>query len=114
MYKIAAVGDKDSIYGFASLGITIFPVDDSAEAAKLIRKLAESEYGVIYITEQLASRISSETEQLAAAMGAELERYASRPLPAIIPIPGVRGNTGLGLDNVSKFVEKAVGSDILS
>ena len=103
MYKIAAVGDKDSIYGFASLGITIFPVDDSAEAAKLIRKLAESEYGVIYITEQLASRISAETE-----------RYASMPLPAIIPVPGVRGNTGIGLENVSKFVEKAVGSDILS
>lgn len=103
MYKIAAVGDKDSIYGFASLGITIFPVDDSAEAAKLIRKLAESEYGVIYITEQLASRIS-----------AEAERYASMPLPAIIPVPGVRGNTGIGLENVSKFVEKAVGSDIIS
>ena len=26
MYKIAAMGDKDSIYGFASLGISIFPV----------------------------------------------------------------------------------------
>ena len=25
MYKIAAMGDKDSIYGFASLGISIFP-----------------------------------------------------------------------------------------
>ena len=44
----------------------------------------------------------------------EIERYASRPLPAIVPVPGVRGNTGLGLDSVSEFVEKAVGSDILS
>ena len=44
----------------------------------------------------------------------EIERYASKPLPAIVPVPGVRGNTGLGLDSVSKFVEKAVGSDILS
>ena len=99
MYKIAAMGDKDSIYGFASLGISIFPVTDPAEGAHTLRKLADNGYGVIYITEQLAE---------------EIERYASRPLPAIVPVPGVRGNTGLGLDSVSKFVEKAVGSDILS
>ena len=99
MYKIAAMGDKDSIYGFASLGISIFPVTDPAEGAHTLRKLADNGYGVIYITEQLAEG---------------MERYASRPLPAIVPVPGVRGNTGLGLDSVSKFVEKAVGSDILS
>ena len=103
MYKIAAVGDKDSIYGFASLGISIFPVTDPAEGAHTLRKLADNSYGVIYITKQLAE-----------GMLEEIERYASRPLPAIVPVPGVRGNTGLGLDSVSKFVEKAVGSDILS
>ena len=25
MYKIAVMGDKDSIYGFASIGLDIFP-----------------------------------------------------------------------------------------
>ncbi|MCQ2480556.1 MAG: V-type ATP synthase subunit F [Clostridia bacterium] len=103
MYKIAAMGDKDSIYGFASLGISIFPVEDSADAGRLLRQLAESEYGVIYITEALASDLN-----------AEIQHYASKPLPAIIPVPGIRGNTGIGLENVSKFVEKAVGSDIIS
>ncbi len=103
MYKIAAMGDKDSIYGFASLGVSIFPASDANEGIKILRRLAQAEYGVIYITEQLASQ-----------MPAELERFASQSLPAVIPIPGVRGNTGLGLDNVSKFVEKAVGSDIIS
>ena len=103
MYKIAAMGDKDSIYGFASLGISIFPVTDPAEGAHTLRKLADNGYGVIYITEQLAE-----------GMLEEIGRYASRPLPAIVPVPGVRGNTGFGLDSVSKFVEKAVGSDILS
>lgn len=103
MYKIAAMGDKDSIYGFASLGVKVFPTDGDADAVHTLRSLADSGYAVIYITEQLASELS-----------AELERYAERPLPAIVPIPGVRGNTGLGLANVSGFVEKAVGSDILS
>ena len=103
MYKLAAVGDKDSVYGYASLGVSIFHVETPAEAVPLIRHLAESSYGVIYITEQLAEEMQE-----------ELERYASLPLPVIVPVPGVRGNTGLGLANVSRFVEKAVGSDIIS
>lgn len=103
MYKIAAMGDKDSIYGLASLGIKIFPAVEPSQAVHTLRMLADNDYAVIYITEQLAS-----------GMTEELERFASRPLPAIVPIPGVRGNTGLGLANVSRSVEKAVGSDILS
>ena len=103
MYKIAALGDKDSIYGYASLGISIFPVDEPAEGIKILRHLAQSDYAVIYVTEQLAEEIKG-----------EIDRYASQPLPAVIPLPGIRGNTGIGLDNVSRFVEKAVGSDIIS
>ncbi len=102
MYKIAAVGDRDSIYGFASLGLNIFPTDDAAEATHIVRRLADSGYGVIFITELLASQITP-----------ELDRYREQPTPAIVPIPGVRGNTGIGMANVSKSVEQAVGSDIL-
>ncbi len=101
-YKTAVLGDKDSIYGFASLGFTIFPIEDSLEAVKIMRQLSDSGYAIIYITEFLASQIPQ-----------ELERFASQALPAIIPIPGLRGNTGMGRKNVSKSVEKAVGSDIL-
>ena len=102
MYKIAALGDKNSIYGFASLGITIFPVDESIQAIKTLRNLAETGYGVIFITENIASQIQN-----------EINRYNDEPLPAIIPIPGVFGNTGLGMEQVSSFVERAVGSDIV-
>ncbi|MBQ2093572.1 MAG: V-type ATP synthase subunit F [Ruminococcus sp.] len=102
MYKIAAIGDRDSIYGFASLGVGIFPVDDSQQAVKTLRRISESGYAVIFITEALASQLQS-----------ELERYKDEPLPAIIPIPGVNGNTGIGMKQVSAFVERAVGSDIV-
>ena len=34
-------------------------------------------------------------------------------MPAIIQIPGARGNTGAGIAGVKKSVEQAVGSDIL-
>ncbi len=51
MYKIAVMGDRDSIYGFAALGMTIFPAEEKEAAAKLFRKVANGGYGIIYITE---------------------------------------------------------------
>ena len=57
MYKIAVMGDRDSIYGFASLGLEPFPLTDPAEAGKKVKDLAESGYAVIYITEALAAQI---------------------------------------------------------
>lgn len=102
MYKIAVLGDRDSIYGFAALGLEVFPVSEGDNAAKTLRDLAERDYAVIYITEALAKELE-----------AELDRYRESPLPAIIPIPGVSGNTGMGIAMVKKSVEQAVGSDII-
>ena len=102
MYKIAVIGDYDSIYGFATLGLSICPVKTREEARDTLRQLAEGEYGIIYITEKAA-----------AELGSALEEYRERVLPAIIQIPGVSGNTGAGVEGVKKTVEQAVGSDIL-
>ena len=99
---IAVVGDYDSIYGFSALGLGTFPVEDAEEAARILRNLAGSGYGIIYITEELAARIP---EQIA--------KYNENMTPAIIQIPGVRGNTGDGVMSVRRSVEQAVGSDIL-
>ena len=102
MYKIAVIGDYDSIYGFAALGLDIFPVSEPEEAKSKFQQLAGGAYAVIYITEALAA----ELEQ-------EIEKYREAILPAVILIPGVSGNTGAGVQEVKKSVEKAVGSDIL-
>lgn len=102
MYKIAVLGDYDSIYGFATLGLDICPVKDREEAKTKLRRLADGEYGIIYITEALAAQIQP-----------EIERYGEQTFPAIIQIPGVSGNTGAGVEHVKKTVEQAVGSDIL-
>ncbi|MDY5577858.1 MAG: V-type ATP synthase subunit F [Lachnospiraceae bacterium] len=102
MYKIAVLGDYDSIYGFATIGLDTFPVSDSESAARQLHNLAENDYSVIYVTEELAARIAT-----------DIEKYSNSVLPAIIQIPGVYGNTGAGVNNVKKTVEQAVGSDIL-
>ena len=102
MYKIAVIGEYDSIYGFAALGLDTFPVSDPDEAKQKLHKLAEGAYAVIYITEALA-----------AVLEHEVEKYREEILPAIIQIPGVSGNTGAGVAGVKKSEEQAVGSDIL-
>ena len=102
MYKIAVVGDYDSIYGFAALGLDTFPVTAQEEAGERLQELAAGGYGIIYITDALA-----------AGMKHEIARYQNQLIPAIIEIPGISGNTGNGVRGVKKSVEQAVGSDIL-
>ncbi len=102
MYRIAVLGDRDSIYGFAALGLDVFPVLNSDEGRENLKKLCEGEYAVIYITESLASELEH-----------ELDHFKELPLPAIIPIPGITGNNGMGIKMVKKSVEQAVGSDII-
>lgn len=102
MYKIAVIGDRESIYGYAALGLETFAVEHGEDAAKSLRRLAENEYAVIYITESLASQLHG-----------EIERYKDSLVPAVITIPGIKGNTGQGMAMVKRSVERAVGSDII-
>lgn len=102
MYKIAVLGDYDSIYGFGALGMETFPVNTSEDGVKTLKTLAKNEYAVIYVTESLANEINH-----------EIIKYKEELLPAIILIPGVQGNTGEGIAGVKASVEQAVGSDIL-
>ena len=102
MYKIAVMGDYDSIYGFAALGLKVCPVTDPVEGARTLKALAEDETAVVYITEALASEMKE-----------ALSAWDGSLLPAVIPIPGISGNTGIGMASVKKSVERAVGSDII-
>ena len=63
MYKIAVIGDYDSIYGFATLGLSICPVKTREDARKKLKQLADGQYGIIYITEAVAAQIEEEIEQ---------------------------------------------------
>ena len=101
-YQIAVLGDKDSVRGFKALGLTVFPVDDVEQARHTLHRIAKEEYAVVYLTEQLAAQ-----------MPADIARYKDELTPAIILIPGKEGSLGLGMANIKKSVERAVGADIL-
>lgn len=102
MYRVAVLGDRDSIYGFAALGLDTYPVEEGDDGAKILKSLADGRYAVIYITEKLQDILED-----------EIDKYRALKVPAIIPIPGVTGNTGKGMMSVKKSVEQAVGSDII-
>ncbi len=101
MYKVAVIGDADSICGFSAIGMTAVAVSDEKEALEKLRSLDPSVFAVVFVTENVYGRISEEYER-------------ENAIPAVIPIPGTTGNTGAGMRDVSKFVEMAVGSDIIS
>lgn len=102
MYKIAVVGDKDSVLGFKALGLDVRSVDSVDEAKRAVHSLAKENCAIIYLTEQLAAQ-----------MQAEIARYKDALTPAIILIPGKEGSLGIGMANVKTAVERAVGADIL-
>ncbi len=101
MYKIAVIGDRDSVLGFKALGLDVVFADDTQTAKAALTRLAKEDYAVIYLTEQFASE-----------MKAEIAHYKDSPTPAIILIPGKEGSLGLGMEAVHKAVERAVGADI--
>ena len=102
MYKIAVIGDRDSVMGFKVLGLDVFPVTDPEEGRKTLHRLAREPYAIIYITEQLAARITE-----------EISRYKDQLTPAVILIPGKEGSLGIGMSKVSESVERAIGANIL-
>lgn len=101
MYKAAVIGDSDSICGFSAVGMTAIPVNDEEEAYARLMEISSSGFGVVFVTENVYRKISEEYSR-------------EQALPAVIPIPGASGNTGDGMREVSRFVEMAVGSDIIS
>ncbi len=103
MYKIGIVGDKDSVLAFQSIGIDIFPVRDGKEARNIIENMAKEHYGLIFVTEQIAKNI-----------GETIQKYKKEVTPAIILIPSNQGSLGIGMEEINKNVEKAIGSNIFA
>jgi V/A-type H+-transporting ATPase subunit F len=101
-YRIAVVGDWQSVMGFRALGLETCPVTTPEEAREAIHRLAKEDCAVIYLTEQLAAKL-----------GDVIARYKDELKPAIILIPGREGTLGIGKATLQSSIERAVGADIL-
>lgn len=100
MYKVGFIGDYDSICGFAALGADIFVCDNPKDAARTVRTLSKSVYGIIFMTEECFAAAEEEIASEAAA-------------PAFVPIPSAGAALGLGRERMKRCVERAVGADVI-
>lgn len=95
------MGDVASIYGFAALGFDVLPCRDRESALAALKSCVDGNVGVVYVTEQTAALIREEIRAL-----------RNEPVPAVILIPGLSGNTGEGRRGVEESVEKAIGTKL--
>ena len=104
MYKIAVLGERESVMGFAALGLAVFPVESAEEAAEAFHRLTRQSdaYAIIYVTETYA-----------AALAPQIAKFETSVTPAVILIPGAGGSQGLGMSALNAAVERAVGLNII-
>ena len=103
MYKIAVLGEKESVLGFSALGLDVFPVETDQQAHDTFRTLSKnSEYAIIYVTETWYSVLRE-----------QIDKFKDSVTPAVILIPGSGGSLGLGQSALDAAVERAVGANIL-
>ncbi len=101
MYKVAVVGDKESIFGFSAIGMDIYPAYEEEDIKNIIPKLIEENYAIIYITEN----VSIKSEKY-------LEKLKTNKIPAIITIPSNTGSQKYGEKRIKDMVQKSVGIEI--
>jgi len=112
-YKIAIIGTKDQILGFKALGATAVNAGNADEAKEKLFELVAEEidtgggemrkkYAIIFILEEYMVDLTKD----------DYKKLNKEALPAVVPIPGVKGTKGFGLTRIKRMVEQAVGSDI--
>ena len=82
-YKIGVIGDKNSILPFKLFGFEVHHAISEMQVREAIETMAT------------------------------IERYKEQVTPAIILIPSHNGTIGIGLSEIEKNVEKAIGQNIL-
>ena len=100
IYKIGVVGEESVIKGFLSLGFMIRSVTNAMQAMDAIEDLKNESCAVVYVTGNFYEKIDA-------------EKYKTDPVFTVIPIPTPNDNSTLGENRLKRYVEKAVGADIL-
>jgi len=113
--KLAVIGNESSVLIFRALGTEVYSVHDSNQAQEILRDLASreigddsqktAEYAVVFVEENFYKKLPEDL----------LTRLSKNPLPAVVPVPSPDSKDAkFGTKRLSRIVERAVGSDILS
>ncbi len=105
MYKIGVIGDRATVAGFIALGYTVYEVEDPADAAEILHRIANEDYAIIFVTEAIAEAIPG-----------DIGKYNGSMTPAVTVLPDKKSADGAlsyGMAQIKRHVEVAVGADIL-
>jgi len=94
--KLAFIGDEDTVLGFGALGMDCFIVEDRSAGLAALKKLDDTKYAVVFLTDEAAEM-----------MGEEIARLAGKIL--FMTIPSCRSRKQMGLQEITGMIEKAVG-----
>ena len=98
--KIAAVGDKDTLLALRAVGADTFSAT-TEDADEILKRLTNENYGIIFITEELA----------ASALDT-LRTLKTHTFPAVVLIPSaIHGAMGFANELLKKDIERALGTD---
>lgn len=102
---MAAVGEYETVLPFQAVGVKpcIVKNDESSDVDTVLLELAKSGYAVVFVQETFFVAHSSRIEELN-------DEYET----SFIPIPGLKGSMGVGLESIRSSVERAVGMDIFA
>lgn len=99
MSKIGVIGPRGEVMTFLAAGFAVYEAEDVSEAAAALKNAA-GECAILFLSPVYADTLSE-----------EIAAYDSAVTPAILPLPEKDG--GVGMRNLKKYVERAVGADIL-
>lgn len=97
--KFFCIADEETVRGFNLAGVAGQVVTTAAQAAAAIEQaLAQTDCGIIILTEQVASGMRQQVETF----------HLDRERPLIVEIPGPEGPLP-GRKSLRQFVQEAVG-----
>ncbi len=100
VYKIGVIGDESAVKGFLSLGFNVKCAENAAEAQEKLGELKDENCAVVFVTSNFFEKMDT-------------EKHRTDSLFTVIPIPSASDNSKIGTQRLKRFVEKAVGADIL-
>jgi len=102
---MAAVGEYETVLPFQAVGVKpcIVKEDETFDVDATLLELAKAGYAVVFVQEIFFVEHSRRIEELN-------DEYET----SFIPIPGLKGSKGVGLESIRSSVERAVGMDIFA
>ncbi|MGI6784526.1 MAG: V-type ATP synthase subunit F [Aminivibrio sp.] len=102
---MAAVGEYETVLPFQAVGVRPIIIKDGDPAAveSALLGLARDKYAVVFVQESCYVASSGYI--------ADLNREYDT---SFIPVPGIKGSMGTGIESIRSSVERAVGMDIFA